>query len=463
MKRVGINVGEAVNSAVIKRGSVIYASGNAATPQVLLEQLARDSSIRNVDMFSVLPLGDRLRTLFSEDRCLTLTHRIIFNSYLTREAINHGWAKYHPMHLSEVPTYIKQRRGIDVVLLSVSGPDHGGNYSLGTTVEGVLAAIEAARKKSGVVIAERNAQMPFVLGTTIPESYIDYLVDSDYPLPLSPTKEPDEAAVKIGEIIVALYLQDGSGSKPGSTLQYGIGEVPEGVTAAILQAGLRDLGIHTELFAAGMRKLVQAGVVTNRWKKNIKFSVSSIFLAENQSGYNWLHQNSSVQSRPSDYTNSVFKIAEQPRMVAINSAIGVDLHGNVWADSLEARKVYSGVGGQSDFIRGVQYSEGGLAIIALKSKTKLGQSKIVDKAPAGITTTATPSDRVIIVTENGAFDPTRLSLGEHAAAIAHLADLETREKLLKTVYDDPAFHKPRAAIMGRVKGFVSYEEALRGE
>ncbi len=459
MKLVG-SVEEAVNSTVIKPGSVIYASGNAATPQVLLGQLAADLSIRDVDLFSVLLLGDRLKPLFSEERCQTLTHRVIFNSYLTREAVNQGWAKYHPMHLSEVPTYVKRRRGIDVVLLSVSGPDHGGNYSLGTTVEGVLAAVEAARMKGGTVIAERNARMPFVLGTTIPESYIDYMVDSDYPLPLSPVKQPDDAAIRIGEIIASLYIRDGSGDTPGSTLQYGIGEVPEGVTAAILRKGLRDLGIHTELFAGGMRKLVQAGVITNRWKKAIKFSVSSIFLAEDQEGYDWLHQNSSIQSRPSDYTNSVFKIAEQPYMVSINSAIGVDLHGNVWADSLEARKIYSGVGGQSDFIRGAQYSPGGVAIIALKSTTGDGVSKIVDKAPAGITATATPSDRVMIVTEYGAFDPTRLSLGEHAIAIAHLANPEAREKLLKIIYDDPAFHKPRAGLGRSIKGFIPYEQAV---
>ena len=230
--------------------------------------------------------------------------------------------------------------------------------------------------------------------------------------------------------------------------------------------GVRDTpqrvaAMYSELFAGGMRKLVQAGVVTNRWKKNIKFSVSSIFLAENQEGYDWLHQNSSVQSRPSDYTNSVFKIAEQPRMVAINSAIGVDLHGNVWADSLEARKIYSGVGGQSDFIRGVQYSENGLAIIALKSTTRAGVSKIIDKAPAGITTTATPSDRVIIVTEQGAFDPSRLSLGEHAVGIAHLANPEAREELLRIIYRDAAFHNPPSAWKKNVPGFIPYEKAVR--
>ncbi|MBD3404250.1 acetyl-CoA hydrolase, partial [candidate division GN15 bacterium] len=165
-------------------------------------------------------------------------------------------------------------------------------------------------------------------------------------------------------------------------------------------------------------------------------------------------------SRPSDYTNSVFRVAEQPRMVTINSAIGVDLHGNIWADSLDARKIYSGVGGQSDFIRGAQYSRHGVAIIAMKSVTKAGISKIVNHCPAGITTTATPSDQVILVTEHGALDPRGLSLGERAVGIAHLAAPEHRDELLELIASNPAFHKPRLT-MSRVPGFTPYDRAIQ--
>ncbi len=453
-------VEDIINPAVIKPGSVIYASGNATTPQVLLEQLARDLSIKRTAMYSVLPLGDRIKPLFSQERCRDLTHRVIFNSHLSRGAVNNGWAKYHPMHLSEIPKYARQGAGPNVVLLSVAGPDKGGNYSLGTTVESVLAAIHVVNETGGVVIAERNRQIPFVLGTTIPECCIDYLIETDYALPISPVREPDERAQRIGQIIAALYIQDGSGDKPGSTLQYGIGEVPEAVTNAIICKGARDLGIHTELFAGGMRKLVEAGVVTNRWKRNVDFSISTIFLAESKEGYDWLDYNSSVHSMPCDYTNSVFKIAEQPQMVTINSAIGVDLHGNIWADSLDARKVYSGVGGQADFIRGAQYSEGGIAIIAMKSMTSAGISKIVDRCPAGITTTAIPADQVIIVTEHGAFDPRKLSLGERAVGIAHLADPSERDKLLDKIKNSPQFHRPTQALIKGVPGFTSYDKAV---
>jgi acyl-CoA hydrolase len=201
--------------------------------------------------------------------------------------------------------------------------------------------------------------------------------------------------------------------------------------------------------------------VTNRWTKDINFSVSSIFLAENQEGYNWLHYNSSVQSRPSDYTNSVFRIADHPRMVAINSAIGVDLHGNIWADSLDARKIYSGIGGQADFVRGAQLSPGGVSIIALKSTTSEGISKIVDRCPAGITTTAIPADQVIIVTEYGAFDPRKLSLGERAVGISHLAEPNEREKMLRLIRDDPAFHKPDLTLYKGIPGFTPYEQAVK--
>ena len=451
---------EAVNSSIIKQGSVIYAAGNAATPQELLLQLARDTSIKHVALYGVLLLGGQLKPLFSKERCQGITHRVIFNSVLTREAVNNGWAKYHPMHLSEIPRIAREGDGPDVCLISVAGPDRGGNYSLGTTVEAVLAVIHTIKENGGIVIAERNARMPFVLGTTIPGSTIDYLLDSDYDLPASPVSVPDERAKRIGEIIAALYIDDGTGSTPGSTLQYGIGQVPDAVTDAILRKGVGDLGIHTELFSSAMARLVQAGVVTNRWKKDIDFSISSIFLAENQEGYDWLDRNSSVQSRPCDYTNSIFSIADQPKMVTINSAIGVDLHGNIWADSLDARKIYSGVGGQADFIRGARYSPGGVAIIAMKSITTEGISKIVDRCPAGITTTAIPADQVILVTEYGAFDPRRLSLGERAVGITHLAPPEQRDRLLKAIHDDPAFHKPDNSLLKGVLGFTSYDKAV---
>ncbi len=444
---------DVINSSTIPAGSRIYASGNAATPKVLLQQLVKDTSIRDVDLLSVLLLGD-LEELFSKECCERINHRVIFNGPLSRRAINQGWARYQMMHLSDIPNQLESCIKPDIVLLSVSGPDNGGNYSLGTTVEGVLGAMESVRHLGGVVIAERNAQMPFVLGTTIPASSIDYLIDVDYPMPLSPAKRPDDDAKRIGRIIAQLYI------KEGTTLQYGIGEVPEAVTGAIIEKGVKDLGIHTELFADAMRMLVEQGLVTNRYTASReRFSLATIFLSGSSDGYKWLDFNSSVQSRPCNQTNSILTIAKQPNMVSINSAIGVDLHGNIWADALGGRKIYSGVGGQADFLRGAYLSPGGVPIIAMKSMTNKGQSKILDQCPEGITTTAIAADPVVVVTEMGAFDPRGLSFTEHAVGMAHLAPDAVRDSLLQHIFDSGVFSNPRSALrQGRPKGFIPYKD-----
>ncbi len=451
MKKVP-NPEAVINAAIIKPGSRIYTAGNAATPQQLLSTLASDEQIRQVELVGVLLLGD-IDALFSAAACRRITHRIIFNGPASREATNQGRAKYQLLHLSEIPRQVRQTLKPNVALVSVSGPDNGGNYSLGTTVEAVLAAVETVKHEGGVVIAERNARMPFVLGCTIPGEVIDYLVDTDYPLPVSPVKPPDEAARRIGRMIAEHFVTD------GATLQYGIGQVPEAVTDAILAKGVKDLGIHTELFADAMQRLVEAGAVTNRHTfTHANFAMSSIFLSGAPEGYDWLDYNSSVQSRPCDFTNNILNIARQPRMVAINGAIGVDLHGNIWADSLQARKIYSGVGGQADFLRGAALSQGGVPIIALKATTANGTSKIVDKCPAGITTTAIAADQVVIVTEYGAFDPRGLAFSERAVAIAHLAEPQTRSQLLKEIYDSPEWHHPAEALKDGVpKGVIPFE------
>jgi acyl-CoA hydrolase len=447
MKKV--NVEEAVNAKTIRPGNRIYCAGNAATPQGLLKQLWEDTSIKEVEMLSVLLLGD-ISPLFSEEVCQRITHRIIFNGPHSRKAVNQGKARYQLLHLSDIPRQLRTKLKPDVVFLTVAGPDNGGNYSLGTTVEAVLAAVYTAKENNGIVVAERNRRMPFVLGTTIHESDIDFIVDSDYDLPLSPVKEPDERAKKIAEIISTLFVTD------GCTLQYGIGEVPEAVTEAIIRKGTKDLGIRTELFADAMRRLVEKGLVTNKYLTN-RFSIATVFLSSSREGYQWYDNNSSLQSRPSDRTNGILHIASEHKMVAINSALGVDLHGNIWADSLQARNIYSGVGGQADFLRGAYLSEGGIPIIAMKSTTQ-NLSKIVDKSPEGITTTAIPADPVVIVTEYGAFDPRGLSITEHAVGIAHLAAPEYKEKLLKHIFESNVFNKPALAIRGgRPKGFIPYE------
>ena len=169
----------AINALTIPPGSRIYSVGNASTPQVLLNELATDTAIRSVDLYGLMLLGDSqvMGRLFSPECCNRITHRVIFNSSFSRPAVNAGRAKYQLWHLSDIPRFLREHVKPDVVFLQVSGPDNGGNYSLGTTVEATLEAIEIVRRQGGVVIAERNPRMPFVLGTTVPESYLDYLFD----------------------------------------------------------------------------------------------------------------------------------------------------------------------------------------------------------------------------------------------------------------------------------------------
>jgi len=446
-------VEEAINSRYLPKGSMVYSSGNAATPQVLLKQIVKDKSITNIDLLGLLLLGD-IADLFSKEACERITHRVLFSGSLARKALNEGLASYQMMHLSDIPHQVKNYLKPNVVLMTVAGPDHGGNYSYGTTVEGVQSAVEYVQANGGTIIVERNKQMPFVLGTTIHESQIDFLIDTDYDLPISPAHEPDETAAKIGNLVADLYIED------GSTLQYGIGEVPEAVTDAIIKKGVKDIGIYSELFADAMRKLITSGIVTNKYL-DVNFSTSTVFLANDKAGYDWLDYNSSIQSRPCNITNSVLKIAEQHRMIAINSAIGVDLHGNIWADSMHGRKVYSGIGGQADFLRGSYQAEHGFGIIAMKSKTVKGVSKIVNMCPEGITTTAIAADPVVLVTENGAFNPKGLNIAEHAVGIAHLADPEVRDDLLKYIYDTKAYYKPQIALKDKSpKGFISYDSVF---
>ena len=442
-----------INATYIKPGSVIYTAGNAAVPQELLRRLAKDPYIYNVELLSILLLGD-VGDLFTDIACQKIKHRIIFSGPHSREQLNKGQASYQLMHLSDIPKQVKNYIKPNIVMFTVSGPDNGGNYSYGTTVEGVQSAVHSIRENGGLVIVEHNKQMPFVLGTTIHESEIDFMLETDYALPVSPVHKSDEVAKKIGGLVSELYINN------GTTLQYGIGEVPEAVTDAILEKGVKDIGIYTELFADAMRKLIDAGVVTNKYLE-VNCSIASIFLAADKEGYEWLNYNSSIQSRPCNFTNSILNIAKQHKMVAINSAIGVDLHGNIWADSLKGRQIYSGIGGQADFLRGSYLSEGGHAIIAMKSTTAKGISKIVDMCPEGITTTAISADPVIIITENGAFDPRGLNIAEHAVGIAHLAEPGTRDKLLKNIYESPEFHKPPIALNNKApKGFIPYEHVF---
>lgn len=466
---------DALNIDTIKpkdgRKAEIYFSGNAATPKFLLEKLVEITQSGELpkdfaNIYGVLPLmnkGDLVNELFLPPVTSSIRPNMFFPGPLVREAINSGRAYYQNKHLSDIADNLINSIRPNVVLLTVNGPDNGGNYSLGTTVEGVLAAVHYAHENGGVVIAEMNHNMPKINGSTIPEKMINFLIESNNPLPISPVKSPDERAKKIGEIIAALYIHN------NSCIQYGIGEVPEAVSDAILLKGVKELGIHTELFADAMIRLHQAGIVTNEHKKfDIGISTSSIFLAKDKKGYEWLGDNACVQSKPSEYTNNILIIAQQPNMVSINGAIAVDLNGAVCADMARNRYIINGTGGWVNFNTGAYLSDGGTPIVALKSTTlRRGEeiSKIVDSLESGINHTGRSVDPFVIVTEHGAVDKKYLSHGQFALAIAYLAGpTEYRENLLRIIYDSKSpFTHPSKPLKDNEypKGFIPYADAIK--
>ena len=228
----------------------------------------------------------------------------------------------------------------------------------------------------------------------------------------------------------------------GVTLQVGIGKIPDAVVGTIRDARYRDLGVQTELYGDGLMLLQRLGIVTNRKKKaNNGYSTTSLIMGSREL-YDYVHMRSGVQMRPSAYTNAAETIQSNRPFVSVNTAIGVDLFGNVWADFIDPRHYYSGVGGQPDFIRAIIDPAVGTPIIAMKSRTDKGASKIVPMHPAGVSLTASAYDGLVLVTEYGIADLRGLSLGNKALAIASVAHPDFREDFLKQITDDPLFTKP---------------------
>ena len=222
----------------------------------------------------------------------------------------------------------------------------------------------------------------------------------------------------------------------------GLGKIPDAVVGTIKDAGRRDLGVQTELYGDGLMVLQQEGIVTNRKKRtNMGYSTTSLVMGS-KALYDFVHMRSGVQMRPSAYTNSAQTVRQNSPFVSVNTAIGVDLFGNVWADFIDPRRYYGGVGGQPDFIRALNDRAHGAPIIAIRSRATSGASKIVSKHPPGINLTASSFDGVVIVTEWGAADLRGLTSGEKALAIASIAHPSYRDELLRQIYEDPLFTKP---------------------
>ncbi|MGB5749479.1 MAG: acetyl-CoA hydrolase/transferase C-terminal domain-containing protein, partial [Desulfobacterales bacterium] len=387
-----------------------------------------------------------------QDRVMTYS---AFSGGEVRKAANEGRAYYLPCTLANLASLIGKGRTFepDVVFLKVRQSDITGEYSLGLSVEALHTAIDHAE----VVIAELDPSMPFTQGQSVVDAQsIDFIIEAgvkpvyDFAIPDFDNLSPQEK--RIGELIANHFIED------GITLQVGIGKIPDAVIGTIKNGCYKDLGIQTELYGDGLMLLEQEGIVTNRKKKaNLGYSTTSLIMGSREL-YDFVHMRTGVQMRPSAYTNSAETVRQNSPFISVNTAIGVDMLGNVWADFIDPRRYYSGVGGQPDFIRALNDRVYGTPIIAMKSLTNKGESKITRLHPPGISLTASAYDGVVIVTEYGVADLRELTSGEKALAVASIAHPRFRDNLLRSVVDDPLFTKPIGFSLDRIpRGVRMYD------
>ena len=373
----------------------------------------------------------------------------IFSGGEVRQAANEGRAFYLPCTLSNIESLIGKGREYepDVALFKVCQNPKTGEFSLGLSVEALHTAIDHAQ----LVIAELDNSMPFTQGQScIDAQSIDFLICDDRVETVWEHPAPDfdnltAAEKRIGALITAQFIRD------GITLQVGIGKIPDAVVGTIREAGCRDLGVQTELYGDGLMSLQETGIVTNRRKKvNRGYSTTSLIMGS-RALYAFVHGRTGVQMRPSAYTNSAQVIRQNSPFISVNTAIGVDLFGNVWADYIDASRYYSGVGGQPDFIRALNNPDDGTPIIALRSVTRTGESKITRAHPQGVSLTASAYDGVVVVTEYGIADLRALTAGEKALAVAAITHPRYRDDFLRSIRDDPLFTKPGDTGWGKLR------------
>ncbi len=411
-----VTAAEAV--AGITSGQQVFVHGGAATPSVLLDALvARSAELESVSMvhFHTEGPGPHL----APEMAAHFRHKALFIGANARLAVNEGRADYVPVFLSDVPDlFTSGTLPLDAVLLNLTRPDAHGFCSLGPSVDAALAASRAAP----MVIAQLNAAMPRTLGDTfIHVSNIDLGVEVDIP-PYEHAEAPiGEVERRIGEHVAEL-VQD------GATLQLGIGAIPAATALALRDK--HDLGIHTEMFTDAVIDLVECGAITGARKEINRGKIVSAFLMGSSALYRFVHENPMVELRPVDYTNDTAVIRRFSRMVAVNSAIEVDVTGQVVADSIGSR-FYSGVGGQMDFIRGAALAAEGRAIIALPSTAAKGAvSRIAPMLQAGAGVVTTRAHVKTVVTEYGVAELHGRTIGERARALIAIAHPDFRDDLM---------------------------------
>jgi acyl-CoA hydrolase/GNAT superfamily N-acetyltransferase len=403
---------------LIRPGRRILIGSGAAEPVTLVGALATHSGhLADNDIVHLLTLGPA--PYVAAELASRFRHSAFFIGPNVRQAVQEGRADFIPVFLSEIPELIRSRRvRIDVALIQTSLPDPHGYVSLGVSVDIVRAAVESA----DVVLAEVNPRMPRTHGDSfIHASKIHGWIESDLPLPELPIEAPGEIEAAIGHHVASLVPN-------GATIQTGIGSIPDAVLEAL--SAHEDLGVHTEMLSDGMMRLARAGVITGAKKSLLRGKLVTSFVMGSRALYEWAHENPQLEMRGSDFTNDPRVIARNDGMISVNSALAVDLTGQVASDTLLG-KFFSGIGGQVDFVRGAAGSRGGKSIIALRSTAKQGTvSRIRGAFEEGAGVVTSRGDVRYVVTEYGVADLWGRSVRERALALTEIAHPDFRAELL---------------------------------
>jgi 4-hydroxybutyrate CoA-transferase len=404
----------------VKSGMKAFIHGAAATPTPLIEAMCRRRDVENVTLFHLHLEGS---CAFADAEHQGRFHSVsLFTGPSLRKPVEEGRADFMPIFLSDIPKLFASRRlPLDVAIVQLSPPDKHGFCTLGTSCDAARSAVDGAQ----VIIAEVNERMPRTHGNTfIHLDRVEAFIATDRPLPHGHVVEIGPVEAQIGEQIAAL-IED------GSTLQMGIGAIPDAVLARL--GNKRDLGVHTEMFSDGLVPLLENGVVNNRFKKVHRGRTTTSFVNGTEKVFKHVDDNPSVEFHPCDRTNDTALIRDNPKVVAINSALELDLSGQVCADSIGYR-VYSGIGGQMDFIHGAALSVGGKPIIAIPSTAANGKlSRIVPSLKPGAGVVTTRGHVHWVVTEYGAANLHGMTLRERADALIGLAHPDFRAELRKEI------------------------------
>ena len=417
-KSRAVSASEAVSH--VRSGTTIFIHGAAATPTPLIDALSERTDLENVTSYHLHMEG---RIGFAEEEGGGRIHpHSLFTGETMRNAIAEARADFVPIFLSDIPTlFASGSVPLDAAIVQLSPPDKHGYCTLGTSVDAALAAVRAA----GIVIAEINEQMPRTHGNTlVPIDRVTAFVHTDRPLPAHDPTEPSPEESAIGEHIAPLVPD-------GATLQVGIGAIPNAVLARLFDK--RDLGVHTEMFSDRIIDLVEAGAITNLRKKVHPGRITTSFVAGSRRLYDFVDDNPYVEFYPADHTNDTAVIRKNDCVVAVNSAIEVDLSGQVVADSI-GHRIYSGIGGQMDFIRGAALSRNGVPIIGLRATASGGKvSRIVSTLRPGGGVVTTRGHVHWVVTEFGAVNLWGKSLRQRAELLISIAHPDFRDELRREI------------------------------